>query len=129
MLTRRDFSKLLSTWAAALGSGGALTAGKPSPPPPSPEAQAPAPVTNSQANTTDAPALDMDPWRTRTLTSVEEADKLEVWERTLNLGLKYDLLIKGGTVIDPDQRLHAVLDVAVKNGKISQIARDIPPDP
>jgi dihydroorotase len=43
--------------------------------------------------------------------------------------MKYDLLIKGGTVIDPGQRLHATLDVAVKNGKISQVARDIPPGP
>ena len=39
-----------------------------------------------------------------------------------------DLLIKGGTVIDPSQKLHAPLDVAVKDGKISQIAPDIPED-
>jgi len=39
-----------------------------------------------------------------------------------------DLLIKGGTVIDPSQNLHAVLDVAVKDGKIQQVAADIPAD-
>jgi dihydroorotase len=39
-----------------------------------------------------------------------------------------DLLIKGGTVIDPSQNLHAPLDVAVKDGKILEIAPDIPAD-
>ncbi len=39
-----------------------------------------------------------------------------------------DLLIKGGTVVDASQKLHAQLDVAVKDGKISQIAPDIPED-
>jgi dihydroorotase len=37
-----------------------------------------------------------------------------------------DLLIKGGTVIDPGQHLHSPLDVAVKNGKILEVSRDIP---
>src|SRR3981081_4836578 len=37
-----------------------------------------------------------------------------------------DLLIKGGTVIDPGQNLHAALDVAVKNGKILEVSPDIP---
>src|SRR3977135_4454374 len=37
-----------------------------------------------------------------------------------------DLLIKGGTVIDPAQNLHAALDVAVKNGKILEVSPDIP---
>jgi dihydroorotase len=39
-----------------------------------------------------------------------------------------DLLIKGGTVIDPSQKLHAALDVAVKDGKIQQVAPDISPE-
>ena len=39
-----------------------------------------------------------------------------------------DLLIKGGTVIDPSQNFHALLDVAVKDGKILQVAPDIPAD-
>lgn len=38
----------------------------------------------------------------------------------------YDLLIKGGTVIDPGQNLHTALDVAVRNGKILQLSPDIP---
>ena len=37
-----------------------------------------------------------------------------------------DLLIKGGTVIDPAQNLHTALDVAVKNGKILELSPDIP---
>ena len=37
-----------------------------------------------------------------------------------------DLLIKGGTVIDPSQRMHAVMDVAVKGGKILEVSKDFP---
>ncbi len=37
----------------------------------------------------------------------------------------YDLLIKGGTVVDPAQGLHAVNDVAVEAGKIARIAPSI----
>jgi dihydroorotase len=54
---------------------------------------------------------------------------MEGWELALTAGMKYDLLIKGGTVVDPGQGLHALLDVSVKNGRISQIAKDIPPGP
>jgi dihydroorotase len=39
-----------------------------------------------------------------------------------------NLLIKGGTVIDPGQHLHAALDVAVKDGKILEVSRDFPED-
>jgi dihydroorotase len=37
-----------------------------------------------------------------------------------------DLLIKGGTVIDPGRNIHAPLDVAVKNGRILELLPDIP---
>jgi dihydroorotase len=37
-----------------------------------------------------------------------------------------DLLIKGGTVVDPSQHLHAALDVAVKYKKILEVSPDIP---
>src|SRR6266699_6285720 len=37
-----------------------------------------------------------------------------------------DVLIKGGTVIDPGQNQHAPLDVAVKDGKILEVSPDIP---
>src|ERR1700674_5248440 len=40
--------------------------------------------------------------------------------------LDCDLLIKGGTVIDPSQLLHGHMDLAIKNGKIVQLSRDIP---
>ncbi len=38
----------------------------------------------------------------------------------------FDLLIEGGTVIDPAQNIHAPLDVAIKNGKIAEVSKDIP---
>lgn len=37
-----------------------------------------------------------------------------------------DLLIKGGTVVDPGQRIHELMDVAVKDGKILEVSPDIP---
>jgi dihydroorotase len=40
----------------------------------------------------------------------------------------FDLLIQGGTVIDPAQGLHGPLDVAVKDGRIAAVAKDIPPN-
>ena len=40
--------------------------------------------------------------------------------------LKYDLLVAGGTVIDPGQRLHARRDVAIKNGQIAAVVESIP---
>ena len=33
----------------------------------------------------------------------------------------YDLLLKGGTVVDPSVGLHGVHDIAVQDGKIAQI--------
>jgi dihydroorotase len=39
----------------------------------------------------------------------------------------YDLVIQGGTVIDPGANLRAVLDVGVKNGRIAQLAPNIAP--
>jgi dihydroorotase len=38
----------------------------------------------------------------------------------------YDLLLKGGTVVDPSVSLHGVHDVAVQDGKIAHIAPTIP---
>jgi len=38
----------------------------------------------------------------------------------------YDLLIKGGKLIDPSQGLESQLDVAVRGGKIASVAPDIP---
>ena len=38
----------------------------------------------------------------------------------------YDLLLKGGTVIDPSQNLQGVHDIAVQDGKIANIAPSIP---
>ncbi len=38
----------------------------------------------------------------------------------------YDLIIKGGTVVDPAQNIHGLNDVAVQDGKIARVATDIP---
>lgn len=40
--------------------------------------------------------------------------------------MKYDLLLKGGTVIDAAQSLNAVCDVAITDGTIAAIETDIP---
>lgn len=40
--------------------------------------------------------------------------------------MKYDILLKGGTVIDAAQGLHAVRDVAIAGGVIAAIESDIP---
>ena len=42
--------------------------------------------------------------------------------------MTYDLLIKGGHVLDPGQGLDAHLDIAIAGGKIARIAADIEPD-
>jgi len=39
----------------------------------------------------------------------------------------YDLLLKGGTVVDPSSGLDGVMDVAVEKGLIARIAPSIPP--
>jgi len=42
-----------------------------------------------------------------------------------NADEKFDLLIEGGTVIDPSQNLNGLLDVAIKSGKILEVAKNI----
>ncbi|MBK9167161.1 MAG: amidohydrolase/deacetylase family metallohydrolase [Bryobacterales bacterium] len=39
---------------------------------------------------------------------------------------RYDMLLKGGHVIDPKNRINGPMDVAIKDGKIARVARDIP---
>lgn len=39
----------------------------------------------------------------------------------------YDILIKGGTVIDPKNNLNDLMDVAVKGGKILKVAKNLDP--
>ncbi len=38
---------------------------------------------------------------------------------------QFDLLIEGGTVVDPSQNLNALMDVAVKDCKIAEVSRNI----
>lgn len=40
--------------------------------------------------------------------------------------MKYDILLKGGTVIDPSQGLNTLCDVAISEGVIAAIEHDIP---
>lgn len=42
--------------------------------------------------------------------------------------VKYDLIVKGGRVIDPSRKLDAIRDVAVANGRIAAIEAGIPAD-
>jgi dihydroorotase len=39
---------------------------------------------------------------------------------------RYDLLLKGGHVIDPANHVDGIFDVAVSNGKIARVEKDIP---
>src|SRR5262245_38858066 len=39
---------------------------------------------------------------------------------------QYNLLIKGGHVIDPKNQINAVMDVAIADGKVAQVAANIP---
>src|SRR5580704_11603654 len=43
-----------------------------------------------------------------------------------NPSAEFDLLIKGGKVIDPSQNLEEERDVAIRDGKIVRLERDIP---
>lgn len=52
------------------------------------------------------------------------ADVLPAQTRTVSTQ-DIDLLIKGGTVIDPGQQMHGLMDIAVKRGKILEVSRDI----
>jgi dihydroorotase len=40
--------------------------------------------------------------------------------------VKYDLLIKGGKLIDPKNNINAEMDVALKDGKVASVGKDIP---
>ena len=42
------------------------------------------------------------------------------------MAMRYDLLVKGGTVVDPSQGLHAVRDVALSEGKVAAVESGIP---
>jgi dihydroorotase len=42
------------------------------------------------------------------------------------LAPKYDLLIRGGTLVDPAHGLHAVRDIAISGDRIAAVAAEIP---
>src|SRR5215213_7203540 len=41
-------------------------------------------------------------------------------------GQQYDLLLKGGHVVDPKNNVNAVRDVAIKGDRVAAVAADIP---
>ena len=41
---------------------------------------------------------------------------------------KFDLLIKGGDVLDPSQRLRGILDIGIRHGVIEAVQADVPAD-
>jgi dihydroorotase len=43
-----------------------------------------------------------------------------------NQSARYDLLLKGGHVIDPANHIDGVMDVAVSKNKIAAVQKDIP---
>ena len=44
----------------------------------------------------------------------------------LNPDVKFDLVIKGGEIVDPSQQLRGVRDIGIRNGVVSVMAPDIP---
>src|SRR5262245_23182048 len=52
---------------------------------------------------------------------------LLLWPAVFAFGQQYDILFKGGHVIDPANRVNAVRDVAIAGGRIARVAPDIPP--
>ena len=64
----------------------------------------------------------------KTTPSLAQSPGEERGPQNRSSGPECDLLIKGGTVIDPSQNLHAKLDVAVKEGKILEVSRGFPED-
>src|SRR5262245_66192418 len=49
------------------------------------------------------------------------------WPSQISAQQKYDLLLKGGHVIDPKNKISAVRDVAIANGKVAAVAAKIDP--
>jgi dihydroorotase len=49
------------------------------------------------------------------------------WMSPVSSQQKYDLLLKGGHVIDPKNKVSAVRDVAIANGKVAAVAAKIDP--
>jgi dihydroorotase len=58
--------------------------------------------------------------------SAEEPAASPAQESAQNSNPDCDLLIKGGTVVDPGQHLHAARDVAVRGDKILEVSENIP---
>jgi dihydroorotase len=48
------------------------------------------------------------------------------WAQALKPGEKFDLVIKGGDVVDPSQNLRGVRDIGIRNAVVAAIAADIP---
>ena len=51
-----------------------------------------------------------------------------VAQQGVGSGDRFDLLIKGGEVLDASQNLRAKRDVAIKNAVVAALAADIPSD-
>jgi dihydroorotase len=49
------------------------------------------------------------------------------WINTVSAQQKYDLLLRGGHVIDPKNQISAVRDIAIANGKVAAVATRIDP--
>jgi hypothetical protein len=43
--------------------------------------------------------------------------------------MEFDLLLRGGRVIDPSSSIDAVLDIGFSNGRVAALDREIPPRP
>jgi dihydroorotase len=59
-------------------------------------------------------------------TVVSEPQRIPLAFDPKDPNLIYDVIVTGGTVIDPSSKLHARRDVAIKNGQIAAVAPSIP---
>src|SRR5262245_51778699 len=49
------------------------------------------------------------------------------WMSHVSAQQKYDLLLRGGYVIDPKNKVSAIRDIAIANGKVAAVAAKIDP--
>ncbi|HEY4581175.1 MAG TPA: twin-arginine translocation signal domain-containing protein, partial [Candidatus Acidoferrales bacterium] len=64
--------------------------------------------------------------RRQFLQTAAAAGALAVSQAPRLVAAKYDLLVKGGRVIDPSQGIDRVMDVAISAGRIAELQVEIP---
>src|SRR5438128_86145 len=74
----------------------------------------------------EGPVYATNVWLMESVTVKRTRTLLFVWRAALALGQPYDLLLKGGHVIDLANNVDGIRDVAIAGGKIARVAAGIP---